>query len=156
MKTVSYSQYVSQIPKPHKMVRMRIIQTFLLICMILPWARATGKTQIKNFYFIFILCPSIDVVCGNKTSDTVLIGKGDSFSFKTQAGPTYQPNTKCLVKYKVYKKEICFHNLLESLQLRKSCTMMKFFCPLFDIENKKQNCKKPDRITIVADGKSKQ
>ena len=41
------------------------------------------------------------MMCGNQTVETVLIGRGDSFSLKTQAGPAYGPSTSCVVKYKV-------------------------------------------------------
>ena len=44
---------------------------------------------------------SPDIVCGNKTVETVLIGRGESFSLKTQAGPTYGPDNSCVVKYMV-------------------------------------------------------
>ena len=70
----------------------------LILATVLLVADAQGK-NIKVFIF---LTAFIDVVCKKeKTKKKVMIGEGDSYSFKTQAGAMYSPNTKCVVTYKV-------------------------------------------------------
>ena len=52
------------------------------------------------------LCPSkcnlyvLDIVCKKGTSSRkISVGEVDSFEFRTQAGATYAPNTRCHVTY---------------------------------------------------------
>merc|ERR1712179_864627 len=69
-----------------------------------------------------------------------MIGEGDSFSFRTQAGATYAPKTKCIVTYKRNKA---------------TCPMMRFTCPEFNIFNKDSSCKKKDRMILSGKGRQK-
>merc|ERR1740128_1157179 len=81
-----------------------------------------------------------NVVCGKKTTKTVTLEDGDSYSFKTQKGKKYKGNTKCTANYK----------------MGDTCAKMSFVCTKFNTNNKdKKKCKKGDKLTITANGKSK-
>merc|ERR1719341_2834965 len=72
-----------------------------------------------------------DVTCKKgKLSKKVNVGEGDSFMFRTQAGRTYAPNTKC---FAIYKR-------------KSSCPELKFSCSKFDIYNKHPKCKGEEEI----------
>jgi len=84
---------------------------------------------------VILVADAQDVVCKKgKTRKKVIIGAGDTYSFKTQAGATYAPNTKCSVTYKRNKA---------------TCPMIKFTCSQFDIDNKDSSCKKKDKMTVL-------
>ena len=59
----------------------------------------------KTIYFVIFFK---DIVCQKQTRERVEIGDGDSFTFKTQAGPNYKPNTNCKITYKVSKLTVLF------------------------------------------------
>jgi len=59
--------------------------------------------------------------------------------FRTQAGRTYAPNTKCFATYK----------------RKSSCPELKFSCSKFDIYNKHPKCKGKDVLQVLANGKKK-
>jgi len=82
-----------------------------------------------------------DVVCKKgRTKKKVMIGEGDLFSFRTQAGDDlYAPNTKCVVTYK----------------RKKTCPMMMFTCSFFNINNKDSSCKKKDKMILAGRGRTK-
>merc|ERR1711892_755924 len=82
-----------------------------------------------------------NVVCGSKTtSKTVTIEDGKSYTFKTQKGKRYKGNTKCTVDYK----------------MGDTCAKMSFVCTKSNTNNKdKKTCKKGDKVTVTANGKSK-
>merc|ERR1719347_748947 len=83
---------------------------------------------------------SWDVVCkSGKTRKKISIGAGDSFSYRTQAGDSYGPNTKCFATYKK----------------KKACPMITFSCSEFEINNKDASCKKKDKMIVQEKGKAK-
>merc|ERR1711892_271092 len=85
-----------------------------------------------------IVAEAQDVVCKKgKLKKKIKIGEGDSYSFKTQAGATYAPKTKCSVIYK---------------RVKASCPMIMFRCSEFNINNKDATCKRADKM-IVQEGK---
>merc|ERR1739838_325043 len=85
-----------------------------------------------------IVAEAQDVVCKKgKLKKKIKIGEGDSYSFKTQAGATYAPKTKCSVIYK---------------RVKASCPMIMFRCSEFNINNKDATCKRTDKM-IVQEGK---
>eukprot|EP00090_Calanus_glacialis_P035019 TRINITY_DN5985_c0_g1_i5.p1 TRINITY_DN5985_c0_g1~~TRINITY_DN5985_c0_g1_i5.p1 ORF type:complete len:201 (-),score=27.63 TRINITY_DN5985_c0_g1_i5:614-1153(-) len=82
-----------------------------------------------------------DFVCKKgkqKRGKTIKIGNGDSYSFKTQAGATYAPKTKCFVTYK---------------RKQASCPMIMFTCSEFNIRNNQASCKSADKMVIKEKGK---
>jgi len=89
---------------------------------------------------LVLLSDAQDVVCkSGRTRQKILIGAGDSFSFKTQAGDSYAPNTKCMVTYKK----------------KKACPMITFSCSEFDINNKDASCKRKDKMIVQEKGKAR-
>jgi len=89
---------------------------------------------------VLLVVDAQDVVCKKgKTKKKVMIGEGDSFSFRTQAGAKYAPNTKCVVTYKRKKA---------------TCPMIMFTCSQFKINNKDSSCNKKDKM-IVQEGRKK-
>jgi len=90
---------------------------------------------------VLLVVDAQDVVCKKgKTKKKVMIGEGDSFSFRTQAGATYAPKTKCIVTYKRNKA---------------TCPMMRFTCSEFNIFNKDSSCRKKDRMILSGKGRQK-
>jgi len=90
---------------------------------------------------VLLVADAQDVICKKgKTKKKVMIGEGDSYSFKTQAGATYAPKTKCVVTYKRNKA---------------TCPMMMFTCSQFNIYNKDSSCKKKDRMILSGRGRQK-
>jgi len=89
--------------------------------------------------FTIFLVDAQDIICKKKMKAKVKIGTGDSFSFRTQAGATYAPNTKCRVTYKKLS----------------SCPLVRFSCSEFNINNKKSSCKGKDKMVVKFEGKSK-
>merc|ERR1711862_490689 len=82
-----------------------------------------------------------NVVCGKGTTNKeVTVEDKKSYTFKTQKGKKYLPNTDCTVNYK----------------MGSSCAKMSFSCTKFNTFNKdKKKCTKGDKLTITANGKSK-
>jgi len=90
---------------------------------------------------LVLLSEAQDVVCkSGRTRKKISIGAGDSFSFKTQAGGSYAPNTKCMATYERKKA---------------SCPTITFSCSEFDINNKDASCKKKDQMIVQEKGKAK-
>jgi len=93
------------------------------------------------FASVLLVADAQDVVCKEgRTRKKVIIGEGDSFSFKTQAGAEYAPNTKCVVTYKRNKV---------------TCPMIRFTCSQFNINNKDSSCKKKDKMILAGKGRIK-
>jgi len=88
----------------------------------------------------FFLCLNLsygeDVTCTKKTKKIITVNPGDSFTFRTQAGRSYRPNTRCIVKYK--KSE--------------SCQELKLTCSKFALHNKSPTCTRGDRLVVVRKG----
>merc|ERR1712013_649198 len=82
-----------------------------------------------------------NVVCGKGTTNKeVTVEDKKTYTFKTQKGKKYLPNTDCTVNYK----------------MGDSCKKMSFACTKFNTFNKdKKKCMKGDKLTITANGKSK-
>merc|ERR1712013_257235 len=82
-----------------------------------------------------------NVVCGKGTTNKeVTVEDKKTYTFKTQKGKKYLPNTDCTVNYK----------------MGHSCKKMSFACTKFNTFNKdKKKCMKGDKLTITANGKSK-
>jgi len=82
-----------------------------------------------------------NVVCGKGTTNKeVTVEDKKTYTFKTQKGKKYLPNTDCTVNYK----------------MGSSCAKMSFSCTKFNTFNKdKKKCMKGDKLTITANGKSK-
>jgi len=82
-----------------------------------------------------------NVVCGKGTTNKeVTVEDKKTYTFKTQKGKKYLPNTDCTVNYK----------------MGSTCAKMSFSCTKFNTFNKdKKKCMKGDKLTITANGKSK-
>merc|ERR1719334_2244329 len=81
-----------------------------------------------------------DIVCSNDLRESVEVNQGETFSYKTQAGKKYLPKTSCSVSYRPGKE----------------CAKIEFACSEFNLKNKdSKNCKKRDKMVVVADGDKK-
>merc|ERR1719334_420114 len=81
-----------------------------------------------------------DIVCSDDLRESVEVNQGETFSYKTQAGKKYSPKTSCSVSYRPGKE----------------CDEIKFACSEFNLKNKdSKNCKKGDKMIVVADGDKK-
>merc|ERR1712061_618440 len=119
-----------------------IMDTFISTTnLILTTVLLVVNAQGRNINVFIFLTTFLDVVCKKgKTKKKVMIGEGDSFSFRTQAGATYAPKTKCIVTYKRNKA---------------TCPMMRFTCSEFNIYNKDSSCRKKDRMILSGKGRQK-
>ena len=117
----------------------------LILATVILVADAQGRmNNVFNFLTAFL-----DVVCKKgRTRKKVMIGAGDAYSFKTQAGAKYAPNTNCLVTYKV-EGYITFIMYIVMIKRKKAtCPMIMFTCSQFNINNKDSTCKKKDKMTV--------
>merc|ERR1711942_335656 len=80
-----------------------------------------------------------NVVCGKGTTNKeVTVEDKKTYTFKTQKGKKYLANTKCTVNYK----------------MGDSCKKMSFACTKISLKGDKK-CKRGDKLTVTANGKSK-
>merc|ERR1711942_410032 len=80
-----------------------------------------------------------NVVCGKGTTNKeVTVEDKKTYTFKTQKGKKYLANTKCTVNYK----------------MGDSCKKMSFACTKIGLKGDKK-CKRGDKLTVTANGKSK-
>merc|ERR1711942_66766 len=80
-----------------------------------------------------------NVVCGKGTTNReVTVEDKKTYTFKTQKGKKYLANTKCTVNYK----------------MGDSCKKMSFACTKISLKGDKK-CKRGDKLTVTANGKSK-
>merc|ERR1712002_1017265 len=81
-----------------------------------------------------------NVVCVKGTTNKeVTVEDKKTYTFKTQKGKKYPGNTKCTVNYK----------------MGDSCAKMSFACTKFSLKGDKKKCMKGDKLTVTANGKSK-
>merc|ERR1712025_578852 len=80
-----------------------------------------------------------NVVCNKGTTNKeVTVEDKKTYTFKTQKGKKYLANTKCTVNYK----------------MGDSCKKMSFACTKISLKGDKK-CKRGDKLTVTANGKSK-
>jgi len=97
------------------------------------WATVVAASLFSHAY----TAVANDVVCGEgETFQTVEVGAGESFSYRTQEGEEYGGRVKCTV---VYKKV-------------PTCGELSFSCETFAVHNKKSFCKESqDKMVIETD-----
>ena len=90
-------------------------------------------------------------MCGpDKTNKKVILKKGESFSYRTQAGEMYEGRVKCKVKYRVSNPTIFNIKGLtyKYFQRNKKCKNVNFSCSSFDVKNKNENCTRGDKMVV--------